>query len=203
MSAIVALLTPDRVVLGSDSRETVIGGGNARTRKLRQTGPWTLAMAGFSGAGNFDARDVIAEAARKAPTMIDVLRAIALAYRMHLRPRLKELRLHPGFGDAFTLGCGLIEVYVAGLDAGRPTLGAFAAIHESREPWQDREQVNAWTGTHRYLGSGIDPLAALIANPPDWVRQADRAAAIRLLTMQAAAHPGHVSPPFDVRMVCA
>ncbi len=204
MSCAVCFYRPGRVVLASDSCVKFHRNEHAWTethRKLRHVGNWHYVIVGLFGyaGGRRDffeeVEDAIAETTTIRAAMTNIHRAMAA-------PAAAGFRSEHEHGRRPRL-----EVFVGGLDGGRPVVGRFAAWVERLEPldikgaWgTSQDQLLAPDGTISLAVSLADgPAVELMKVPRQaWVEAGDVAAARRLIQLQCDATPDLVSRPIDI-----
>jgi hypothetical protein len=215
MSCIVVFRHPDRIILACDSLATsatedatALGRFTAEG-KIGTYGPWALTTAGFSrGPNGLDVRQAIGREIAGVSTMAEALTAVQRVFVRRLLPNLALARHYPMFRELFDASNGaLLAAFIAGRDPdGTLILGSFGANLVNPDTFEVQMHGGTCPGVMAdgrqpfYFCVGQDPTASLVSNGPrpDWLRKADRDAAVRLLQMQTDATPDLVQPPFHV-----
>lgn len=219
-TAVIAIRTPERIVLAADSAAGVYPSADGERRsvpsgcKIRRAGRWWLLAGGFTGHPDRDARPALAQAIAAAETLPAALAALQAAWRRELLPDVQASQsLYRG--RLYRDGLPISQVIVAGIDRGVLSVGLYGAWLQRREPFEVADGTATCPGrlcddnAAPYLwGSSVDgPLVTLIGTPasarPAWLQRADAAAARRLIELQIAATPDRVGAPIDVLEVDA
>jgi hypothetical protein len=204
-TCIIVFRTPTRIVLAGDSRSVAGLGSASNACKIRRAGRWSFVLGGLQRVGHLDLFAAVERAIATKPTTREALAALRpLSGR--LREALATARSNPLFGE-FDPGDQLVNVLVAGIDHGTPTVGYFNVTLTSKEPLKLNETALTCPGAacpdgRLFYGSAIvdEPAMRLLTTTPRpaWLELADAAAARRLIALQIAATPDTVGGPIDV-----
>jgi hypothetical protein len=205
-TTIVALRTPERVILASDSLVIVTSSAGAETTaqlcKLRRAGPWAFVVGGFIGLADRDVFSLVARAITPTRTIADAVRAIRDQVQAELHDPLKR-----AFHDPAFTGFTMLTVIVGGMDGETPAVGMYTAELQSRAPFT--LTISGATCPGAWCPDGVvvttfsiaeGPATQFIrARPrPAWLDRGDAAAARRLIALQVADTPMKVGGPIDV-----
>lgn len=206
-TAVVAIGTPDRIILAADSLRVDQRGERSTSCKILPAGRWWVAIAGFmiSVEPPVDLSVLVPKTIEPARTLDAVLARLLETVSPQISAALTRAHGRPGFGLVFAPGA-VSQLVIVGRDADG-TLRAGTLVTEMSEPFALRPQwlecPGSWCpdGQLRF-GVTVDPtgpmMTALAA-----VERADASTARRLIDLQIRASPSEVSGPVDVVQVDA
>jgi hypothetical protein len=127
----IAVWTPDRIIIGSDSRQTVLtpdrGPVSFTQCKIHQIGPYYAAASGVTEhrRTDFDIWTILAESARDAASVSEAAETAAAAIGRRYREILKTARESGDAEYLRGLESNAPEFVIAGFSGGRPYLAQY------------------------------------------------------------------------------
>ena len=209
---IVFLITAMELWVAADSHAIAIGAqqGSAAARcKIHRVGSVFYAEAGLlqDTSGRYNAAAIAAQAAGGQPTIMAVANAFAARVRLPLVETVRTLRtLNPGYYHAHLQEQVVLQVAFFGMAHQGPRL----AIRRFRIHEEGRGRLAAAVdrfdcpgdcpsaGTWAFLGGSEALTQFLEAHPRHLVEHGARATLLRLMALEATAHPDRVRPPVDI-----
>jgi hypothetical protein len=206
-TVIVAFKTPERVVLGSDSK---LFEREQLACKIRQTGSWWTLTGGVMVTEHprLDVQALTAVALETARTLDEAKAALTEQVYVPLERVLTNPSAGPAMRRLFAAGDSIVSITVAGADANLLRLGILTVLVETIAPvtlaavwlacpgeWCEPDGESVY-----YAASVEGPAVEGVRERPlaPWLKSGDAAAARRLIELQIAATPDRAAHPVDV-----
>jgi hypothetical protein len=208
-TTLVALWTPEKVLLAADSRVTQDGGDSAEACKIAHSGTTWIAVSGLISdpATGFTLGPLARPALAQGRSVKEQIALLADALQPGLARAVDGLRRDaPEHYSRFAGGRPVLQAILAAQENGKPVLATIGFVLDAAGALQPRASLidGADARGPRLIYAGQqDHIREYLRTHRDWIAS-DRQALVRdLVQLEIDANTGHVGGPIDVVQIDA